>query len=56
MVCLSARFLSVWYAVGSGPMFLQCGWVTEFVSKGGVSVCGWFAAVADANVGFTVGG
>ena len=53
--CLGARFLSVWYAVGSESMVLQCGKVIEFVSEGGISVCGWFAAVADAIVGFTVG-
>ena len=35
----------MWYADGSEPMFLQRGKVTEFVCEGGVSVCGWFAAV-----------
>ena len=44
-----------WYTVGSESMVLQCGKVIEFVSEGGISVCGWFAAVADAIVGFTVG-
>ena len=54
------RILSVSYADGGEPMFLQRDRVTEFVSENGVSVSGWIATDEgwgpDAKVELTVGG